>query len=523
MKIFSKMLYLACAVLVILVLTFGTGVEAKMIEFIKAQLIGEIEITDVSVSLESTELLAGKNYYPKYTPSGDFEGTAGLVYTSMNPEYLVVSSGGSLYAKKDFEGDSIEASVKITSKYDKDFEKIITYKFVKKYPQKFSVQYCLKGHSANTSTLYVGVPVYVYSYVSSSSSSYGFSDHVITYDENYFDKVGEGLFMPKRATAEGETSNFVVTYGNGASAVSKTFTIEEPKYQLSEIDEIKINGKTDEIIENTKGKTLSVTLFAKGELAAADYSLEFEDANDVSMKRSGSFAFKTSGDKKVKVVLANGFSKTFSIKVRNVMSAPSLNNKTFQETRHITMMDTENKYIGFSFKSGVTYTTAKYEYDKDMIQIRPGTQSFTIVPKKAGTTTIKMIVDDGFSRYEESYTVEITRNPSVRAQLISKIDFWFPKICGHFGMFCILAFFAMYMFRYIGIQNKLMVVFSYLFSGLWVAFASEFVQYFLPTRSERLADVGIDMSGFLLGTLLALIFIPGRKHDEEGFIKQRKL
>ena len=505
MKTFSKILYAIYSLFVILILVFGNDFVTTAIDLVKTQLTETKEITDVDVRLEERELLAGRYYYPEYTPIGDFDGDAGLVYISMNPEHLVVSVKGAICAKSDFEGETLEASVKVVSKYDEDFEKIITYRFVKKYPEVFNVRYFIKGHSFDTTTLYIGVPVYVYSNVSSSNSPYNCTDHKIVYNEDYFERAEDGALIPKRVTVGGETLNFVVTYGNGASAISKSFEIKEPEYQVLEVDEIKINDLVGDTIENVRGTPLVITLFKQGELVATDYSIKFEDESDVSRSLSGNYLFKTSGNKSITITLPNGFSKTFLIKVRNVMSAPIFEDASFQQSRYITMLDTETKNLRFDFESGVTYTTIKYEFDEKVIKVEPESKGFTITPQKDGVTTIKLILDDGVSIIEESYTVEVKKDTSTRALLVNRINYWLPKFFGHGGLFVILAFFAMNMFHYIDMKNMLARFFLYLFSGLSIALISEFIQIFIPQRTGRIIDIIIDMGGFLLGTLFVLL------------------
>lgn len=226
MKTFSKLLYAAYAIFVIFVLVLDNGIAVTAINYVKAQLSEKKEIADVSMRLEETELLAGRYYYPEYTVTGDFTGDAGLVYTSLDPEHLVVSAKGAVYARKTFEGESLNASIKVTSKYDFDFERVFTFRFINRYPENFSITYFVKGHSYNTQTLYVGVPVYVYSSVSSTNPPYSLTDHKILYNEEYFEKTIDGALVPKRATAEGETLSFTVRYGNGATATSKNFEIK---------------------------------------------------------------------------------------------------------------------------------------------------------------------------------------------------------------------------------------------------------------------------------------------------------
>jgi hypothetical protein len=169
------------------------------------------------------------------------------------------------------------------------------------------------------------------------------------------------------------------------------------------------------------------------------------------------------------------------------------------------MLDTDRKTIKYEFEKGVTYSTLQYEYDEEIIGIIPGSRSFTIVPKKEGVTTLKLIVDDGISRIEESLTVEVGKNLSIRQTLIKYVSSWLPKIFGHGGLFAVLALFSMFMFNYVEIDNIFARFGLYMLSGLSVALISEFIQIFIPLRTGSVGDIAIDMCGFIFGTLFALL------------------
>ncbi|MBQ7344173.1 MAG: VanZ family protein [Clostridia bacterium] len=505
MKTLSKILYVTYSIFVILILVLDTGVASAAINVTRDILNGNKEITDVSIQLDETELLAGKYYYPEYTPIGDFGDDAGLVYESIDPEHLKVSANGAVCAPITFEGDSFDASVRITSKYDSNFEKVVSFHFIKKYPELFTATYYLKGYGYTPKTLYIGVPVYIYSGVSSNNPPYNVRDYEVVYDENYFDKADDGSLIPKRVTADGEKLSFTVRYANGATNVSKSFEIKEQDTQAAQIDEIRINNTVGDTIDLVRGASLSFTMYSNGKLVASDYSLTFEDESDVTMNAAGQYAFNTSGDKTVTVTLPNGYSKTFTVKVRNVISAPTLTDEDVSASRHVTVLDTDVRTVNFAFSEGVTYTTIEYEYDENVIKVIPSSKSFRIVPIREGVTELRLVVDDGITRAEESLTVEVKKNTSLRVALAKSVPYWLPKIVGHGGLFMILAFFAMLMFYHLDVDSSFARFLLYTLSGLSVAFISEFAQMFMPSRSASMIDVLIDMSGFLVGTLLVLL------------------
>ena len=505
MKTLSKILYVTYSIFLILILVLDTGIAVVAIEWAKAALTERKEITDVSVQLDEDELLAGRYYTPKYTPTGKFGDDAGLVFTSMNPEYLTVSMVGAVAAKTTFEGDSLDASVKITSKYDKDFEKIVTFRFVKKYPEQFKVVHFMKGYGYSSKILYIGIPVYAYSSVLSTNPPHNMQDYRIVYDEDYFDLAEDGALIPKRETADGKSLTFKVVYGNGVSGESASFEIRELESSIADVDEIRVNNSTDDVIDMKNGSPIVITLFNNRKRVASDYSLTFNSEDGLAVNKAGMYYYKTPGDRSMTITLPNGMSKTFSLRIRNIISAPIIEDEEIQKTRHISISGKDSQIVNYRFEDGVTYKTLTFDYDKEIIILTPGSNRIVITPLKEGTTTVKMILDDGAERLEESFTVEVKASTSLRAKLMQNVSYWFPKFFGHGGLFLLLAFFAMNMFKHLDVDGLFARFLLYSMSGLSVAFISEFMQMFMPKRSASMTDIAIDMGGFLLGTLLVLL------------------
>lgn len=507
MKKTSIILYILYSVAIILILTFGQSASHYVINWFEVRL-NEVKITDVSVSIdEGAELLAGRSYPVSYTAEGKFRGDPGLVFTSLDPERLTVSENGSLSTKLNFDGDFFDARVKITSEKDKDFEKVITYRFVKKYPEDFKVSYYLKGHSYGAKVLYIGVPVYVNSIVS-SGQSYNMSDHRIVYDAEYFEELPDGTLIPIKTTPAGEKLEFSVVYGDGTTAASESFEIAEQT--LTEVDEVKINDVATDEYKAEKGELITLTFFKDGEKVASDFSLTFDDESDVTLTRASSFSFNSAGDKAVTVTLPGGFSKTFFVKIEKIDASiankvPQLADTDVQKSHHIDLVDTDVKTFMFDLKEDLTKKNIKYEYDSDIMELTSNSEGFTITAKKAGTATLKIIIDDGVSRAEESYTVEIKEDRSFINVFAQNIKKFVSKVLGHGLMFFVLAIFAMNMFKYCEVENPIIRFSLYTLTGLPVGAITEYIQTFIPGRTGRVLDVIIDMTGFYIGTLIVVL------------------
>lgn len=503
MKKASIILYILYATFIVAVLTFGQELSQKAIAWFEEKM-NEKNISDVVISLDgSDELLADREYQPQYTAKGRFRGDAGLVFTSLDTDYLAVSDSGALRANMDFEGDVLDAAIKVTSIYDDDFEKVFTFRFVKKYPENFKLTYSMSGYSDDAKVLYLGVPVYISSSVP-SDCVYNVKEFDIVYDEEYFDMADDGGLIPKKLTSSDQKLTFTIIYSNGATAKSNTFEIAEPEDVVVEVDEIRINDTSLNEFEATSRDKFIVTFYSNGEKVDTDYTVEFSEGSDAS-DGAGGFSFGSSGDNVVVITAANGFTKTVHIKIRNVIDVPKLLDTELQESRYITMLDTDVKSFSYTFAKDVTYESVHYEYDGSVIQISSSPRSFTITPVGVGTTTLKLIIDDGFSRLEETYTVEIKEDERVETVITENSKTFVPKILGHCLMFAVLAFFAMNMFKYSKIRPIFVRFPVYTLTGLWVAALTEYLQTRIPNRTGRVQDVLIDMLGFFVGTLLIVV------------------
>ena len=506
-KSIAVLLYVLYATFLTLLIIFGGDVSRAVSAFVQKTL-DKVNITDVVISVtEDDVLMAGKYQYVTYTSLGDIRGDDGLEFESLTPEYLKVSDRGRLLASADFEGQFLLAKVKITSKYDDDFEKIVTFKFTKQYPKEFQCAYFVRGQGHAAETLYVGVPVYVFSYVPAGSSTYNVKTYKLEYDERYFDKREDGALIPKAATPEGEQLSFTVRYDNGTYDESGKFVIAEREAEPTDFDGVKLGDShvSPEEFVATRGYGFILLLEKGGQYLPTDYSITC-DGKDVNLTNAGHPYFNSVGDKRVTVTLPSGFSKTFTVKVRNGISVPYVTDETVKKSHHIRMLDTD--VITYNVKYStypITYDHMKFDYDKDMVKITSSGRSFTITPKEHGTTTFKLIIDDGYTRVEDTYTLEIEENKNILAIIWKDVSLYVSKVIGHIGLFACLAVISMYMFRYVYIVNPWARFAAYVMTALPIGVITEIAQTFIPGRYGRVQDVLIDMAGFFIGTLFVII------------------
>ena len=508
------LLYLLYAIFLILFITFGSKASTYVFSFLNTKL-NEKDIVDVTVDVENgEELLANKEYYLQFTAHGKFRGDGGLLYESLDPNYLTVNERGTVKANMDFEGDTFDGRIKVASKYDKNFEKIFTFRFIKKCPDEFVAAYYVKGYEQDhrAKELCVGVPVYVFSHTNESSTTYNIKDYDITYDEEYFDRAEDGGLIPIKPTPEGTSLTFSVVYENGRSDETTAFTISESTEKVTKIDEIKLADKNtfpttlDEYV-CYRGWSTVIRLYNEGKQVMTDYTVTCEEG-DIMFTDIGHIYFTDIGDKHLTFTLPNGFKYKCVLKVRNYMELPEINNETVNDTHVISMLDTDSKTFKMSYPDDVTYERVSFEYDSSMIGIKYDKGSFTVSGKKHGTTTFKLVLDDGIDKLERVYTVELEENKDVIALLVKNLSNFVTKVLGHMMLFVVLGFLSMNMIRYFdSIYRTVDRVLIFILAGLPSAVITEVIQLYMPGRSGRWQDVLIDMGGFFIG---ALVFIPFR-------------
>ena len=524
-KIFVITLFTLYALAVTLVLIFGAKLSVWLANKVDLAL-NKKEITDVTVNVkDGAELLADRDHYLQFIAHGEFTGDPGLRFTSLNPEYVGVTSTGTVWSKINFEGDYLDGQIKVTSKYDEDFEKIFTFRFVKKIPDEFIAAYYVKGYAHGVKNLRVGVPIYVFSHTE-QKSGYNVYDYTVEYDEEYFTMADDGALIPIKQTPAGVTTACSVTYYNGRSATTSPFTITLPAEEVETIDEVRLNGIPSDEFVGTRNKGMTVTLYSEGKQVMTDYKIEAEKPSDMRCSKASHPTFYTAGDKLVTFTLPNGFSKTITIKIRNVIEFPTVSG-VYGDGSVIDMDFSEVRTFKFNFRSTVTYDKVSYEFDNTRIEVTASGRSFTVSPKKAGETTLKLTVSDGFDTLSETYTIKVIKSANLFAMIAKNVALFVAKVMGHICMFALLGLLAMDMFRFLGIFRAADRFVLYCMMGLPIAALTEYAQTFIPGRTGRVKDVLIDMTGFFIGAVVGLMIKKvlskrERKEREKALNAKRK-
>lgn len=133
--------------------------------------------------------------------------------------------------------------------------------------------------------------------------------------------------------------------------------------------------------------------------------------------------------------------------------------------------------------------------------------SITIIANKVGnfTLTISSVANPDI---KQTINIEIEAK-----QLINDLNFddfhsFIRKFAGHLSLFLVTAIFGFLFFYTFFKEEKHKYIFGLpitLLLGFMVAGISEWIQYYVPTRSGLFSDVLIDFLGYSVGTILSLL------------------
>lgn len=505
-KIISTVVYLTYAVLMILFITFGGDVSRWAIATVQGWVVN-YDITDVEIGLDISKPLEAKETYSlNFTPVGRFYDDAGLKFESSNNDALFINNNGTITTFDKFDGAETEVQITVTSKYDKDFEKVINLTVKKVYPSDVACNYVVKGNGFNSKKILVGMTVYPYCYPD-EGVKYSSNEYEILYDEEHFiyDENEEG-YVAIKETEGNEKLSFTILYPDGRSYNTPEFSIK-PYKEIDSFDEVRDRDELITEITTRRNVAILPVLYKDGAPVLTKVDITCSDPDAMYITSTGMYAFNKSGDFVLTFTLPNGFSKEVLVHARNKMSLPTMEDKDSAESHRIKIYKGEKTTINYTFPGNVTFKDVTYQYDENMINVEGFWHRFVVSPKSLGTSTLKIIIDDGFDRIEDEYTIEVVEDDRTAATIKKTIRATLPKIAGHMAMFGLLGMLAFLMCKCFDIKNKGLWLVLMLTCGLPWAAGSEALQLLIPGRSGTVKDVFIDMAGYLLGVVVAFVIL----------------
>ena len=511
-------LYVFWGVALTLILTFGTAVARKVLlksKEIITELIYDYDIEDVIIHNENEVFIVGKIHNLDYEVIASRDKNPGLIFKSLDPDYISVNSGGGFTGKRTDE-EKTSGRIEITSKIDPKFKKIITLNFEKKYPENMNFSIVEKSYGSNPKEITLGLPIYLGISIP-TDQIYSEKDYEVIYDEEVFEEIEPNYL---RAIKEVESTDISIVLGNGTT-FTKTFKVVNGT-EMTDYDEIKIFDSTVKEFVNIDGYKFRhnqikyLYFFKDNKKVLTDFDIIVDDEN-VVVNPAGGITFKDIGTYELKIKFPNGHSDIITCVVENEMKFPVINNLNYDNKGNLNLYNKERYVFPLTFDKNVTYKKLTLEYDEEIISAACDGSNIVITPKEVGQTSLKIIYTDGIQYYDMEININITVEKALLSYINKNLGNIISKVVGHMGCFAILGLFTLNMFRFIKFKNKFLRFIVFSCGGGIFACITEFIQFFLPARDCNPVDVVIDMTGFYIGTLfiLLIVFLFSKKKKKE--------
>ena len=505
----SITLYWLWGVILTVILSFATEYSSKIASTIRSiytSIVQEIDIESIDPNLLD-EYIIEKKYKLNITVTPASSNSPGFVYESLDPNIVTIDSNG-FFTGLRTENFKTTGRIKVTSKYDKDFEEIISIDFVRKYPDKIELNPRVES-IGSTRTAYLGLPIYM-NYSITPSTGYTDKDFVVYYNEEFFEKTDKDTYIPIKTTSATDENKawFKLVAGNGYESYIE-MTIKEPLKEIENFNDIYLYVTAlkgfipiDQYNYSIKS-SFAPHLYKDGKRVYSKILSVTSSNPSVAYTTNTNYVYcKGPGITDITVTLPNGFSVTKTIVVKNKMAFPEITKAIYDDEDNILVKHGVSNSYHLKYPSNVTYYKLKFEYDKSMLSISLKTSTDLIIKGlSVGKTVVKMYYDDGFTYMEKEFVIVIEENPNYNAIFQSNIGLLTTKVLGHMGVFFILSFFALNLVINLKSNNKIFDVLFLFTSGFIFACLTELIQLYLPNRDCNVRDLFVDMTGFFIGVL----------------------
>ena len=326
-KKLAVFLYIFWGITLTLILSFGSEVGKNVLlksKEIITELIYDYDIEDIVVYNEGETFIIGKTQSLDYKVIASSDKNPGLIFKSLDPDYIAVNSGGGFTGKRTDE-EKTSGRIEITSKSDPKFKKIVTMYFEKKYPDVAQLSIIEKSYGANPKEITVGIPINL-GVTIPQDQIYSEKDYVISYDKEVFEEISENCLV---AIKETDSTDLSVILGNGA-VFTKTIKVvkgtEATDFEIINTWCSRAKGFTN--VEGYKFRVNELRyfyLFKEDKRVITDFEI-ISDSLDITTNEYGGIKFSKIGNYQVEIKLPNGYSRVITCVVENEMKFPEISN-----------------------------------------------------------------------------------------------------------------------------------------------------------------------------------------------------
>lgn len=329
----------------------------------------------------------------------------------------------------------------------------------------------------------------------------------------------QGRFIKAK---EAGTATITVSNGNASKNIDVTVTsnsttiIEPTDFSISGSDKVRIldvdnsissqleidwgaNNPTDKNVIWSVDKPLAAIINDKGEISGYR---NLNPGGDVDFKVRATSVANPSLYKEMDMKLCQITPTSISI----YTGLPT------NDDGEYLLSNGQSDYVGISYQPGnVTKTGYVVNVDDNaVLQTNISGDAINVIGLKDGSATINVVSVFDNEIKSNTITIRVATRNIVNEDNSEEFSVLVRKyISGHAFLFMISAVFtALYVF-FAHIDKKAKIMFPALASTSLIGFifgcASEYMQTFVPGRSGKWKDVGIDLSGFAIGLALVII------------------
>lgn len=517
MKKLSTFMFVAWSIMLVLILTFGTEVAKKITANVSTQIYEEKNKLQ-DVILVNTEYRIDESYNPQFTVVPDTHNIDDISYTSLTPEVFEIINGTNIKGKR-LENDRNVGILLITSKTDPTFRKEVELTFVKTYPNSFDFFLCDAQHlKQNTNNVYLNTQFFLKCDLNPSPSVLTEDRVSFIYDEQYFETVSKSGFevalKPKYLNFQigdnfepiktnvqmvlndkiVETKEIVINPVLHATSFDKAMFAEYPKTHIEITGSFYVKQK------------LYIELFENDQKLVTPFKIETDNPEVVKVHNNGSIEFVKPGSANVIVKLDNGFSMTYPVSARIKVVAPSVSSSSFNENGELVVKLEMSGTLILSFPSDA-FSEYTYKID-NAVALRNDDKKnqISFYGRSIGTYNLEITVDEGtVEPIVLNYVIKVIANENSYATISQGFSKFLAKILGHMSFFILQGILVIFMIHYNKRSETWLNIFIIAISGMVTAWISEFVQFFIPGRFCSIDDVFLDLSGYCVGILFALL------------------
>ena len=518
LKKISMIMFVGWSILLVLILTFGTKIAGMISSNVSEQIYEEKnKLQDIVV--KDVEYLIENVYYPEITIVPDTHPTSDLIYTSLTPEIFEIVNDYQIKGKR-LQTDKNVGKLLVTSKTDPEFKKEINLTFIKTYPTGFDFYLCDSKHlKQDNNNVYISTPFFVCANLLSNYHGITENQMSFNFDSKYFEVIKNSYgdlelkpiyqnhqigdeFIPVQTTIE-----LVV---NGKIVDSKEITINPILHAIS-FDEVMFAAYPSTYIEMSNDvfvkQKFYLELFEEDNKLRTPFNVYVDDPTLVKVSNDGELQFLKRGLVNITVELKNGFKKTYQVKIRDRVVAPNVSSSAFDENGDIVIKLEMSTTVMISFPGHASYTN--YTYTLDPAVSKPENNEdnkIYIAGTKVGTYNLVIKVDDGIEPpITVTYKIQVIPNENSYTEISQEFSLFLAKILGHMSFFILQAILGVFMISFYKRKESWLNGLLLILIGIFTAWVSEFIQFFIPGRNCAIDDVCIDVFGYCVGLIIGTV------------------